>query len=110
MSARDTKLKKDTLGYVNRLRKGAGLPRLTRLRKGRQGSSKFCPVARSLKELDAWVSPRSLVILNLHNHTLSASVREFVRLFDQGIYPDLELKSSPYKTERGNNDTKIKGT
>lgn len=93
---RTSKLKEAALEFVNEVRRDTGREPLSELPKGYRGASRSCPIANALNStFDANVGPRSIVLTPpggpVYRTTPPEAVTQFIKRFDAGRIPELDL-------------------
>ena len=100
----DKKTEKAVLNFINRCRKKLGKEPITKISKGYKKRPYSCPIARSISD-DSYTSVSAqynskkkvafVTFLNLENlprEDGGVMVARFMKRFDEGGYPDLEIK------------------
>jgi len=98
----DKKTEKAVLNFINRCRKKLGKKPVTKISKGYRNALHSCPIARSISDNTYIVSVRfnskkEVAFVTLHTikgprEKGGALVARFMKRFDEGGYPDLEIK------------------
>lgn len=96
-AAEKQKLLADTLAWVNEVRARHDLDPLVALRRGARGKARECPISRSLCGAHiglVWVSPEHFAFNGPSGGwtALPATVKKFVREFDSGNIPELDVR------------------
>lgn len=89
-------LRRATLKKVNEIRAELGLVPVRRLQKGKRSNPECCPISMSIKhkwdENTAVYTRYTLVYVDGDWFSLNKAVEKFIRAFDNGEFPTLELK------------------
>jgi hypothetical protein len=92
------KIERDTLRWINRIRRKLDLDELSTIERGRAGAACNCPVARSIivgSKYEAIVGPCNADVIaageRILDLDLPGSVRSFVRSFDHGKYKQYRI-------------------